>query len=285
MTARRIFALLLWTLPLDVVVAADPPTCPSAVFTVVAGSLIPAHSGELRDVVAVADGTVSTSRCPATQAIIKAAPKGSTILRASWPACDGERNVRLRARLDESCLRMTGSTSTPHPRRRRRFVATYCTADLCFPSACASNADCDASSYCLKTVGACNATGACYPRPEVCTTLFDPVCGCDRKTYSNACAAARAGVSVVHEGTCGEPCGESADFPCPATCTDNVECGEQAFCARESGHCTGVGVCLTRPRVCTRERRPVCGCDGTTHANACVATSGGVNITHSGSCE
>src|SRR5882672_4096519 len=34
--------------------------------------------------------------------------------------------------------------------------------------------------------GAADQTGTCAAKPEVCDTLFDPVCGCDDKTYGNA---------------------------------------------------------------------------------------------------
>jgi len=36
----------------------------------------------------------------------------------------------------------------------------------------------------------------------MCTMQYDPVCGCDNKTYSNACVASCAGVKVTTKGPC-----------------------------------------------------------------------------------
>lgn len=67
--------------------------------------------------------------------------------------------------------------------------------------ACASEDDfCDyAPGECLEIA---DAAGVCRKKPDFCTMQYDPVCGCDGKTYSNACVAATNGVSVASRGPC-----------------------------------------------------------------------------------
>jgi hypothetical protein len=62
------------------------------------------------------------------------------------------------------------------------------------------------NQFCDRGVGKCQmpeAPGVCRVRTQMCTMDFNPVCGCDGKTYANACGAASAGVSVDHAGECG----------------------------------------------------------------------------------
>lgn len=65
---------------------------------------------------------------------------------------------------------------------------------------------CPAGSFCDYEprfhCGIADGPGVCRTIPEACDQQYLPVCGCDGKTYSNDCEAARNQQGVMHNGPC-----------------------------------------------------------------------------------
>jgi hypothetical protein len=142
----------------------------------------------------------------------------------------------------------------------------------------------------------------------VCTEQYDPVCGCDKVTYTNSCDAERNGVTNFKNGACDAldtPCIDASKIDADAICTEEYDplCGcdkvtysNECDAARngvskyEKGTCDALDTpCIDASKIdidaiCTEEYDPVCGCDKVTYSNACDAARNGVTKYELGSC-
>ncbi len=72
----------------------------------------------------------------------------------------------------------------------------------------------------------------------------------------------------------------------PDGCRSSAECGRAEYCNFVSG-CGAAderGSCDPRPEGCIGLFDPVCGCDGMTYSNSCVAAAAGMNVAYRGEC-
>jgi len=165
-----------------------------------------------------------------------------------------------------------------------RAGQTVASKGACGTEGCVVGSASCGSGYCKVATGVCSGKGGCTARPSGCPDIWKPVCGCDKKTYGNACDAASAGVNVAFEGSCSPTPSKSCGGFVGAVCASDEWCDTD----ESIGVCGGVeqaGTCMKRPMACDFLYDPVCGCNGKTYGNACAAQLAGVDFAYKGTCK
>lgn len=155
---------------------------------------------------------------------------------------------------------------------------------LSFPGCqgtCASSDECLEGEFCSMASGVCvspRAIGFCKPVPTDCPSVAQTACGCDGKTYANACVASIARQSVAELGECNLACGGIT----------KAKCSSGTYCHYEDGICgagDATGSCQSKPTSCANAPQSlVCGCDNVTYNSLCEAQAAGVSVVSTGAC-
>jgi hypothetical protein len=112
--------------------------------------------------------------------------------------------------------------------------------------------------------------GSCF-----CNRMYSPVCGSDGNSYSNECMANCKSVTIVRHCSCDQPTCMKNDWMISNGVFNPPEEEEE-----EEEH----EIEVTKPCICGRDYRPVCGENGQSYSNECQANCSNTRIVKYCSC-
>lgn len=108
--------------------------------------------------------------------------------------------------------------------------------------------------------------------------IFLAACATEPPPYGGPSGPVRGPDGALYSQT-GGICGGIGGFRCA---------NPNDYCAMEANQCRQIadaaGICTPKAEACPMIYQPVCGCDGQTYSNGCVASSSGVSVARNGEC-